>query len=1600
MESSSGGSSIPKIMTFHPTMEEFMDFPKYIEYIESQGGHKAGICKVIPPKEWIPRKGGYEDVELTIPAPISQVVTGSQGLYTQYNIQKKTMNVKEFEKLANSDRYRPPKHNDDEELERKYWKNIAFVPPIYGADISGSLYDKDQSIWNINKLGTILDYVGDDYGIHIEGVNTAYLYFGMWKTTFAWHTEDMDLYSINYIHYGAPKQWYAIPPEHGRRLERLAEGFFPSSFQACPAFLRHKMTLISPHILKQYSIPFNKVVHKAGEFVITFPYGYHSGYNQGFNCAESTNFASTRWIEYGKRCKQCTCRKDGVKISMDTFVRRFQPERYALWRAGQDIAPHPEDDQSKLYMKSKHGGKAKEKETEDGQNAVEANSTGTLTTKRHPISKVSDIKRRRKHKFVADPGIMPRYVSKDRKIEVESELKSEGQGDQSVSGSGVSVKKVKKPRKDKLSEKKESVSAEQTLLDNDHTASKTYLEEFLKHAMSSPTKSKKPKKRKEHPLVVDSSLETKEDVSNSISETIEIVIQKALAESLDMYKQQTQEQSASGPQHSREVKADQEIPEEGNKSSSESRAHGHGQIGNDPSAMIYPSPPKKRRESCEVPANGTGSLGQNAQQSKLFEDMDAKGQSSTQEFSTCTQHSLLPGVSQHSPLTGVMPTSSASLYTSSRSLDLINRLTQHLFQGRTTANPGLYQGSLNSKPYEVSSEVQNPLGGQSNCGYVQYRSAQSSLQERTGTWPKSSQETSVSSPCIPVKGIHAPSAMSLYGDSGSMKPVKAKACKPRKPRKTQPAKRATVAEVLLKKQAIEEAYQRLMEEKLAVSKPAETPVSKSHTHNPVSVPKSESAQRSKGTDSFRYDISTLGHQPAQVAGKSVSKQSSPPVLSPSFQLAQVQNYTDASNTPDHSPPLLSLQNSPVTPSIQRSTGGSLFQESSEKTAGPPVLAVQNSPVDAAMPKAASRDPVNQAIAPPVLSPHSSLLHTDLLEAAERAMSYPGKGTGPPVLSMHNPSLHSTVLKSSTGTLSGNSLGKAAGPPVLSPHFHMTVQNQAKQSSPVNQSPPMLSLQNSPETLQDKNVGTGNEDVPPTLAAQLPHGTSAVTSQMSTSVRQGVNGSPQLSPDVAVKALLGLGTPGRSRGANGQGWNAEQNKQNRTVEIQLQPCAKSKAPSHINNPMLRSPDQMLQVSEMKQHVPKDVRTCESLQEKLVKAAPFTVVPSADNKAKLLTANPALHLQGRVAFVSQGKPQAPTAGQSQDSTLTHLKAILPKGQNVNIVALNQLRALQTCVSQKHSWSSQRVLPAEATTARECSKTKGSPETGKHFTQAYGSLQSVNFQDNTMSMGGIKSVTAANSNVNAAHKQVASHGSLVARPDRIIQQSSALSQYQIACENKNKPCLSYGVVPSNIQVHVQSQSSSKNIQHTSSNQCMSSWGNQSRKISSLGNQSSHIQLSLFGNNTSHVQLEQSGSGVHALCNTSEKLLPQQTVQHAESSQHGLTHPVYRPPVQAPNPSNLKATGEQIQQPSHHRIPEVSPDTHEDMWSRNADESSLPNYTQAEPTPLSVQIPSHHPGSGDHLYFSPPHRRLPERSEDSLQEMLLFRQSLTYLNRVGWYM
>ncbi|KNC78407.1 hypothetical protein, variant 1, partial [Sphaeroforma arctica JP610] len=283
---------------------------------------------VVPPAGWVARRS-YEGIKdlVKITSPIEQAMTGQQGVFQSLNIERKGMTIAKFEEMCAKDKFKPPTSRTDHEMERTFWKTVTYNAPFYGADIPGSLFDEDQEVWNLNHLDTILNLL-DEMEHSILGVNSAYLYFGMWKTSFAWHKEDMDLYSINYLHYGAPKSWYIVPPASQGRLETLAKGYYPDAFRQCSEFLRHKSTLISPIAMKKGLVPFGRAVQRVGEFMITFPGGYHSGFNHGYNCAEATNFGSEMWVAIGMAAKACRCISDSVRIDMKPFVRKFHPELY------------------------------------------------------------------------------------------------------------------------------------------------------------------------------------------------------------------------------------------------------------------------------------------------------------------------------------------------------------------------------------------------------------------------------------------------------------------------------------------------------------------------------------------------------------------------------------------------------------------------------------------------------------------------------------------------------------------------------------------------------------------------------------------------------------------------------------------------------------------------------------------------------------------------------------------------------------------------------------------------------------------------------------------------------------------------------------------------------------------------------------------------------------------------------------------------------------------------------------------------------------------------------------------------------------------------
>ncbi|KJH48248.1 JmjC domain protein [Dictyocaulus viviparus] len=356
-----------EVFTFYPTNEEFKDFKGYIQKIEAVGAHRrSGICKVVAPEGWTPRpskaKYDYRDEEVeqfVILSPVKESIQRHNDAILKTNhVYKKSMTAAEFRKLAQSSKYRNPNPSvQGKDIEIRYFENMSNYHPIYGADTEGSFYDEGVKEFNMKQLDTILDDTKNAIdGKIIKGVNSVYLYFGMYGASFAWHVEDMELYSINFLHHGSPKYWFAIPPEASSRFERLMRQQFPAYDRQCKAFMRHKNFMVLPSLLDLHRIPYGTMTQYPNEFIITFPHGYHMGFNLGYNIAESTNFAMDRWIDFGKNATLCKCRSDMVEIDMTPFMRKYRKNSFEKWYSYWYLPKPSKDVTTSSKKRKKRGG--------------------------------------------------------------------------------------------------------------------------------------------------------------------------------------------------------------------------------------------------------------------------------------------------------------------------------------------------------------------------------------------------------------------------------------------------------------------------------------------------------------------------------------------------------------------------------------------------------------------------------------------------------------------------------------------------------------------------------------------------------------------------------------------------------------------------------------------------------------------------------------------------------------------------------------------------------------------------------------------------------------------------------------------------------------------------------------------------------------------------------------------------------------------------------------------------------------------------------------------------------------------------------------------
>ncbi|XP_057970392.1 lysine-specific demethylase REF6 isoform X2 [Malania oleifera] len=336
--------TLPLAPEYHPTLSEFQDPISYIFKIEKEAS-KFGICKIVPPVPPPPKKSAIANLNKSLAAratfsspksqktaptfttrqqqigfcprrhrPVQRPVWQSGEYYTFQEFEAK---AKSFER--NYLKKCPKKSLSALEFETLFWKacvdkpfsveyandmpGSAFVPVNAKKKDAGEAMSVGETNWNMRAVsrakGSLLRFMKEE----IPGVTSPMVYIAMMFSWFAWHVEDHDLHSLNYLHMGAGKTWYGVPRDAAVAFEEVVrvQGY---SGEINPlvtfAILGEKTTVMSPEVFISAGIPCCRLVQNPGEFVVTFPRAYHSGFSHGFNCGEAANIATPEWLRVAK----------------------------------------------------------------------------------------------------------------------------------------------------------------------------------------------------------------------------------------------------------------------------------------------------------------------------------------------------------------------------------------------------------------------------------------------------------------------------------------------------------------------------------------------------------------------------------------------------------------------------------------------------------------------------------------------------------------------------------------------------------------------------------------------------------------------------------------------------------------------------------------------------------------------------------------------------------------------------------------------------------------------------------------------------------------------------------------------------------------------------------------------------------------------------------------------------------------------------------------------------------------------------------------------------------------------------------------------------
>ena len=210
----------------------------------------------------------------------------------------------------------------------------------------------------------------------VPGIHTPYFYFASPASVFAMHMEDYAALSINFHHWGAPKRWVIICPQDAEKLENLVVGMLGLRNLTCDQFIRHASVFVPTWVLERAGIRHTQVLQQPGDMVITFPWAYHEGWNQGLNVAEAIGYGDVsweRWVRGYRACnKRCPLKPIEMRFPKEGFGEVTDGEEEEEEEDQEVVPEEEEEDEQEGEMGEKgEGEEEEEEEEEDGEEEEE-----------------------------------------------------------------------------------------------------------------------------------------------------------------------------------------------------------------------------------------------------------------------------------------------------------------------------------------------------------------------------------------------------------------------------------------------------------------------------------------------------------------------------------------------------------------------------------------------------------------------------------------------------------------------------------------------------------------------------------------------------------------------------------------------------------------------------------------------------------------------------------------------------------------------------------------------------------------------------------------------------------------------------------------------------------------------------------------------------------------------------------------------------------------------------------------------------------------------------------------------------------------------------